>query len=182
MQLLKQKPVLARLLAFACDWLLIAAWGALWFVVIWWQSGGEPQGFSNPWLSQGVAFLAMTLPATLYFSLLEASPSGASLGKRALGLWVRSKSGGRLGLGRALLRNAIKFVPWELGHLVVHQAFYSGESGLPAWLYAPLALSYLLPLWWLVSLVRTGRTPYDVWAGARVQGDGASAAKASPTG
>jgi uncharacterized RDD family membrane protein YckC len=52
----------------------------------------------------------------------------ASLGKRALVLVVSQETGGRLSFGSALLRNAVKFTPWEFGHIVTWQSFFSGEE------------------------------------------------------
>ena len=92
----------------------------------------------------------------------------ASLGKRTAGLVVSRQSGGRLSFGRALLRNAIKFVPWVAGHTVAQQAAFAGDGGFAAWVWGPAVLAVVVPLWWLVTLVAMGRTPYDRWVGARV--------------
>jgi uncharacterized RDD family membrane protein YckC len=92
----------------------------------------------------------------------------ASLGKRALALRVSRETGGRLSVRWALLRNVLKFAPWEFGHTVAHQAMYAGEGGVPIWLWGPAAISIVGPVWWLVTLFATGRTPYDRWASARV--------------
>ena len=158
-----------RLLAFSIDWVVIAAWGGLLFGIVMFLSGGEPQAFSNPWLFQGVGFLAMTLPVTLYFAIFESSNSGASIGKRVVRLRVRTSEGDQLTLGRSFLRNALKFVPWEMGHLVAQQSMFSGEDGVALWVYLPMSLSFLLPLWWFVSLFQKGKAPYDSWSGASVE-------------
>jgi hypothetical protein len=65
-----------------------------------------------------------------------------AFGKRMLGLVVSGETGDRLAFGSALLRNGVKFVPWEFGHTVA--------------------------VWWLIAMMATGRTPYDRWASARV--------------
>ena len=57
----------------------------------------------------------------------EAGPTGATPGKRHLGLQVTSSDGHRLSYGRALLRNAIKIaIPWQLGHTVSVGAAFDG--------------------------------------------------------
>ena len=168
MMRLGEQPAFLRVLAFAVDWVVIAAWGGLLFGLALLFSDGEPKRLSTPWLSQGVGFMTMTLPVTLYFSFLESSKFRASLGKRVVGLRVATTHGNQLGLGRSLVRNVLKFVPWELGHLAAQQAFFSGDEGIAVWVYLPMALSLMIPLWWFTSLLLQGRAPYDSWTGARV--------------
>lgn len=157
-----------RLFALALDWLVIAAWGAVVFGAVWAFTSGQLPADIDPWKGQVVGFLAMTLPVTSYFALLERSKARASLGKRLVGLQVVDTAGGSLPLGRSLLRNAIKFMPWECGHLVAHQAISSGDAGPSTWVYVPMAVAFGVPLWWFVALLVTGQTPYDRWARARV--------------
>jgi uncharacterized RDD family membrane protein YckC len=59
----------------------------------------------------------VSLPTWAYFTLMEASGWQATLGKRLLGLRVVDTRGKRIGYGRALLRTAVKLLPWELTHL-----------------------------------------------------------------
>mgnify|MGYP006288710483 CR=1 FL=1 len=162
------RPGFRRFIAFALDWFVIAAWGALLFGIVMLVSNGDPQGFSGPWMSQAVGFVSMTLPVTLYFSVMESSRFSASIGKRLTGLRVRTSHGHRLSFRRSLARTLIKFLPWELGHLVAQQALFSGESGFAGWVYIPMLLSFLLPLWWVSSILLSGAAPYDRWTGARV--------------
>jgi len=58
-----------------------------------------------------------SLPAWLYFIGSDASATGATLGKRLLHLHVQTVTQHRLAVGQALLRTAIKLLPWELVHL-----------------------------------------------------------------
>ena len=71
-------------------------------------------------------------------------------------------TGGRITLRRALLRNALKVaLPWELGHTV---AFTLATSNgiVPAWIIPVTALTYALPIVYIVTLfVGDGRTLYD---------------------
>ncbi len=157
-----------RLLAFAIDWLIVVLWGGVLFGAVMIATGGNPPRPGNPWKAQGIGFLTMTLPVTLYFALCESSAMRASLGKRVLGLVVFRETGERLLFGSALLRNALKFVPWEFGHTMAQQAAFSGEAGFPVWAWGPATVALVGPLWWLVALIATGRTPYDRWASARV--------------
>ena len=92
-----EKRVIAvrRLLAFAVDWfVLVVLWGGLVFGAVMIATGGNPPQPASPWAAQGISFLTVTLPFTLYSALCESSPMRASLGKRALGLVVSRETGG----------------------------------------------------------------------------------------
>jgi len=154
-----------RLGAFAFDCLIIALWMLLLFGVIMLATGGNPSQPDNAWTMQATSFLAMTLPVTLYFGLLESSRWRASLGKRVAGLAVSRQSGGRMSFARAFVRNLIKFVPWMAGHTV---AWQTANAGFPGWVWGPAIVAMVVPAWWLVTLIATGQTPYDRWVGARV--------------
>ena len=157
-----------RLLAFAVDWLVIAAWGAALFGLLMLVWDGHPPRPRNAWTAHARGLLAMTLPVLLYFAFSEASGARASLGKRALGLVVSHEHGGRLPFAPALLRNALKFIPWELGHLVAFQSVFSGEGEPQAWVWGPAMVSFATVAWWAAVLFSSGRTPYDRWVHARI--------------
>lgn len=158
-----------RLLAFALDWFVVALWGGVLFGAVMVATGGNPPQPANPWTAQGIGFLTMTTPVTLYFALCESSAMRGSLGKRILRLVVSTDGGDRLPFGYALLRNGVKFIPWEFGHTVAQQAVFSGDGGIPAWVWGPVIVAFGGPVWWLIAMMSTGRTPYDRWASARVQ-------------
>jgi hypothetical protein len=160
--------VVRRLSAFAVDWLVVVLWGGVVFGAVMIATHGNPPRPDNPWMAQAIGIVSMTAPVTLYFAICESSAMRASLGKRMLGLVVTPESGGRLSFGSALLRSSLKFVPWEFGHTVAQQAAYSGEGGFPAWAWGPALVAFVGPLWWLGSMLTTGRTPYDRWVRARV--------------
>lgn len=164
----KRSIAARRLLAFALDWFVVVLWGSVLFGAVMIATNGSPPRPESPWTAQSVGLLTMTVPVILYFSLCESSALRASLGKRVLGLVVSNQAGGRLFFGSALLRNAVKFAPWECGHTLAQQAAYSGELGFPAWVWGPAAVALVGPVWWLIAMFVTGRTPYDRWASARV--------------
>jgi uncharacterized RDD family membrane protein YckC len=159
---------LRRALAFAVDWLVILLWGGVVFGAVMVATGGSPPRPSGPWQAQALGFLSMTLPVTLYFAICESSAMRASLGKRLLGLMVSKTTGERLPFGAALVRNAVKFIPWECGHIVAQQGAFSGGDAFPAWLWGPAIISFVGPVWWIAALIVTGRTPYDRWTGSHV--------------
>lgn len=156
-----------RLLAFGIDWVVILLWAALLFAVVMIGSYHLAQNPGGPWRTQAIGFFSMTLPVILYFSLCEASAWRASIGKRLLSLQLSGKHAERAPFSRILLRNVVKFAPWELGHLVANQAIFSA-SEVPGWVYVPMLLSLALPLWWLISIFLQGASPYDQLSGTKV--------------
>ena len=93
-------------------------WGGVLFGAVMMVSDGDRPRPENAWKAQGIGLLTMTMPVTLYFAFCESSATRASLGKRMLGLAVSRETGERLSFRSVLLRNAVKFVPWEFGHTV----------------------------------------------------------------
>jgi uncharacterized RDD family membrane protein YckC len=163
-----QALAVRRLLAFGVDWVVVVLWGGVLFGAVMLATNGNPPRPASPWIAQAIGLFTMTIPITLYFALCESSVMRASLGKRALGLIVSGDDGERLTFRAALLRNAVKLLPWECGHTVAHQAAFSGEAGIPAWVWVPAMIALAGPLWWLAAMVAGGRTPYDHWASAKV--------------
>lgn len=128
------------------------------------------------WLSHHAAshvgaFLLLTIPAAGYLSLAEASSSGATLGKRLMGIRVISVAGGRLSVFQSMLRSAVRFIPWELAHSAIWRIHFGAEfsphSG-PFWL---IAAAYALVLANIASQLfdRRRRALYDFIAGSQVE-------------
>ena len=61
--------------------------------------------------------LTVSLPVWLYFIFSEQSTHQATFGKRLLRVRVTRVSGERMSFAQAVLRTAIKLLPWELTHL-----------------------------------------------------------------
>ncbi len=174
--------IFRRFLAFAVDLLILAAWGGVIFAIVMLAADGEPRRPSGPWLAQAIGFVAMTLPFTLYFTVCECSPRHASVGKRVFALAVLRRSAEPMSFARTFLRNAIKFTPWECGHALAQQAIYAGDEGMPLWVWGPAVIAAIGPLWWIVSLLASGDTPYDRWVDARVSRSLPTSAPSGPPG
>ncbi len=112
-----------RAIAFLIDYGILLLYAGLLFAS---ASLLPAAWFATPNRSQLTAFLLMTLPVLVYFSLTEASAWQGSVGKKLRHLHVTEIDGERIGLGQAFLRNGIKFLPWELAHTFVqHQPVWS---------------------------------------------------------
>lgn len=164
-------PASVRLLAFLWDYALIAgyllvlvglSYAARPLMTSWFDNGPERAELAG--------FLLLTLPVYLYFALMEGLVSHATWGKRRLGIRLTDSDGRPIGLGRSLLRNALKFLPWELAHFTIwHMALPSGYSdGL---IYTLLGTVYGLAILYGISLFlnRQRRTVYDLVSGTVVR-------------
>ena len=149
------------------DWFVLAIWGGVLFGLVMLYTGGTPPHITSPWHGQLISFIFITLPFILYFALSENSAWQATLGKHIFGIKVISVSEKELRFGRCFLRNLIKFIPWELGHVFAHHAALQGD-GLQEWVWVFLILSVLGALWWMAAIFLADETPYNHWTGCRV--------------
>jgi uncharacterized RDD family membrane protein YckC len=92
--------------------LVLAPVGQLMRLAVGWPTT-SPTG-QELWLA---AVLNFSLPTWTYFVLSDRSPRGTTVGKRLLGLHVVHVTGGRIGTATALVRTALKLLPWEMVHL-----------------------------------------------------------------
>jgi uncharacterized RDD family membrane protein YckC len=115
-------------------------------------------------------FATATIPFLLYFATTITSRRQATLAMRWLGLRVVDLGGGRLSLGRAMLRSAILLVPFELNHTVMfHLSPGAGREGGPI-VVAAIAAVWILILLFLGSAIVSplGQSIHDRVAGTRV--------------
>ena len=71
--------------------------------------------------SQCLVFFTSVLPVTLLFTFLDYTKNG-SFGKSKAGLQLVYK---KKTVQASLLRNSIKFLPWQIGHMGTIHGFYS---------------------------------------------------------
>ena len=76
--------------------------------------------------SQLLVFLTSILPITLLFTYLDYAKNG-SFGKVKAGLELVYQ---KKTVQASLIRNTIKFLPWQLGHMGTIHGFYSNFDGL----------------------------------------------------
>ncbi len=103
--------------------------------------------------------LNFSIPAWLYFTLSDSLWGGQTLGKRLFRLKVTVAPGLPLSVPRALLRTAVKLLPWELAHI----GGFALET-TPAWQWTCIVLSNLLILVYLAVAIAThGRRSIHDW-------------------
>lgn len=116
-------PYKLRLKELLFDYLLIVVYLALLFGVV--MTGyiflfdGVPE--MDEFASQLIALFTSVVPVVLIFSYLDYS-KGGSFGKRKSGLKLvyREKS-----FKSSLIRNCVKFLPWQIGHMSTIHGIYS---------------------------------------------------------
>ena len=120
----------------------------------------------SPIYAEIVGFTTLTLPVILYFVLTENSRHAGSFGKRNLKLQVVSEDLAKASFSQLLIRNCIKFLPWELAHFFIYRLFYFNEITLdvPNWVLLGLVISQGLALSYLLFMVfnKNNRSIYEI--------------------
>lgn len=162
---------LRRIVAYSIDVACIMAYAAMLFAVtilFFPLASAVELDVADALQMQLVGIVTLTGPVVLVFAWLESRRSGATLGKWLLGLAVRRINGDRASFPRSLARNVLKFLPWEIAHMGVHQAYVASHP--QSWLGIALSLAgMLLAAAYLVScIILHGRTIYDPITGTCV--------------
>lgn len=124
----------------------------------------DPNWMASPSLFEGYILLTISLPVWCYFAFSESSSWRATIGKRLLGLRVTDVAGKRIGIGRSVLRTAVKLLPWDLAHLTIAlpaPLFIDPNSGALDWTRGEFRLGFILVYALIgvtvVTMVRTSR-------------------------
>jgi|GEM_PF-762564 len=124
-------------------------------------------------LRHGIAFFSLSLPVLVWFWRWEAGPHRATPGKRVMKIRVQTTGSGKIESKQVLIRNILKFLPWEWAHtfLHIHPDFLMGGevATLPTviGMYLPqvMVLGYALT----VAIRKDGMAPYDLISGTRIE-------------
>ena len=115
------QTIVRRVAAYFIDvtLLMLVVQGFQWGLLA--VTGGFPfesmAALNNGWIIYGWVLLTVSLPIWAYFVLSEHSHWQATLGKRFLGLQVRSAAGEKASWRQLLGRTVLKLLPWEIFHL-----------------------------------------------------------------
>ena len=125
MKMLAINPILfkKRMMEFLFDYLFILAYlvflllGSMLIYTIFFNGVPEFTEIQSQWL----VFFTSILPITLLFTYLDYAKNGSfGKGKAGLELVYQKKT-----VQASLIRNTIKFLPWQLGHMGTIHGFYS---------------------------------------------------------
>lgn len=162
-----------RIRAFAIDYLVIVAYLALLTALVWTINLVFPDIsqalFDDPLSGQITIIAVFTMPVTLYFAMFDSSLWQATLGKRWRNLRVIRLNGESLDRKRALGRELLKFIPWELAHTCMWQIRFSPQEPSPI-ITVGFALVWILVVVNIISLLisPTHQTLYDWFSGSYV--------------
>ena len=156
-----------RLKEFAIDYIVIVAYLVLLFAVagtFYMVAFGEIPAFSQR-QSQLIATGASVMPIVIVFSLMDYQAPFGTFGKRKAGLRVSYKT---RAYWRSLVRNVVKFLPWQLAHMGVIGGMYSNFASPLAMAALYVSLGLLALLLGMVLFRKDGRHLGDMLAGTRV--------------
>lgn len=159
-------PIKIRLKELLTDYLVILAYLFVLFIVnlaiIFLFFEGVPM--YSEIQSQLIATFTSVLPIILIFSYLDYYKSG-SIGKRVAGLKLIFEN---RNFRSSLLRNLIKFLPWQLGHFgVIHGVFT--DFDMNAIMIANSGILLGLILLWMGLFRKDKRHLGDFIAGTKVE-------------
>ena len=158
-----------RFIAFVIDYLVILLYATfLWGLSLWLYKPFDISSIRiSPVEGQVLGLVSLTIPVFLYHYLMESSSKMGTIGKLKMGIQVAANK-----RSQVFWRNLIKFLPWELAHLGVHQIRYfsNQEAEAPIWIWLFLLLPQLLVIMYLITIFRTKGTSslYDRLAGTTV--------------
>jgi uncharacterized RDD family membrane protein YckC len=162
--------IFKRILAFMIDCVVIVVYAAILFAVtmILSQAGMVTLGSVHPVTGQLIGFCTLTLPVILYCIIFEAGQRHATIGKRILKIEVTADE---ITTGQIIVRNIIKFLPWECAHAGVLWINYIKTPDTPLWIWFLLIVPQIAVVAYTMSVVaaKGSRSLYDMIAGTRVR-------------
>lgn len=168
-------PLARRFVSWLWDYLVILVWLAVVFVFV-----GLPQIFgwidlSPVWTDQTWSDVGLTLltvlPFFLYLYLTEISGRRATWGKRRAGLVVADdEDRSEPDRGSVAVRNLLKVLPWQLGHMGTMRLVTAEEVTTVALTFQAASLSLLALI--VVPIILRRRGIHDVLAGTTVVAGG----------
>lgn len=118
-----------------------------------------------------ISFMTLTLPLVLYFVLMERSSRQATLGKSRMKLRVTAARGERATTRQVVVRNAWKFLPWEIAHTHMHinpDFLFSGRTATLGWVAGVvLPMAAMVVYAGMIALRRDRRSLYELASGTR---------------
>ena len=116
-----------------------------------------------------LGFLTLTLPVTTYFIVSEFK-YGVTPGKRFAGLKVSSCNGRKLTLIQVIVRNIIKFLPWEYAHILIYILLLAPNSTDSIPVLFGLIIANIIPIIYVYFVLfgKDHRGPHDLISGTIV--------------
>lgn len=115
--------------------------------------------------AQLIAAFASVIPIVLIFSVLDFRKPFGTFGKRKAGLTMRYKTPS---FWRSLVRNCIKFLPWQLAHIGVIHGFYAENTSWIATVFSFAGMLLAIILLCMGLFRKDKRHLGDIIAGTQV--------------
>lgn len=164
------RQLIHRVLAWIIDFGIIVLYAVLLFSVTSLLFNVQ-QTDLNPYFGQLIGFLTLTLPVIIYSYLTENSKWKATIGKRILNLIVLTPE--NKSTNNVLLRNVLKYLPWELAHTGVHWVIYFESIGrdTPIWTWVILIVPQIIVFIYFVTIIisKGQESVYDRISGTKLQ-------------
>ncbi len=162
--------ILLRSKSLFFDWLFICAYLlflliitiAFYFLVF----GGILE-FTN-FQSQLIATLTSVVPLIIIISFMEGTKKFASWGKRKARLKVVYKD---KPMKRSLIRNILKFLPWQFGHMSTINGIYNGFDTSFSIIFFTLSISLAIIYILMAFIRKDNRHLADILSGSKVVKD-----------
>jgi uncharacterized RDD family membrane protein YckC len=143
-----------RILASTIDYAIIAGYAGILFLCTNIITSISNLNFSeNPIIGQLIGFMTLTLPVITYSYLTEKSNWRGTIGKRLQKVVVLTDQNE---IPKSiLLRNILKYLPWEIGHTGVHWIVYYSSNSIetPLWVWVVLILPQIISIMYFISIV-----------------------------
>ncbi|MFD0710534.1 RDD family protein [Paenibacillus sp. GCM10027626] len=162
---------LLRLKAFLIDYLLIFIYLVFLVILSLFLSPSLQHIFQKSLIvAQFASFLIVTLPITIYFIICDSVLGGQSFGKRKVGIKTVDEKGNSITVLRAIFRNVIKFLPWEMSHYLVYRLVDIGDGEMPFRYYLIGGLIYTSIFTYILTAIFTKKKQslYDIVAKTQV--------------
>lgn len=104
-------------------------------------------------LGMNLISLTLLVPVVLYSIIMEWGKNHATIGKMKMKLMVASTKTNPIKLWQIIIRNIIKFLPWQLAHMAIFHSFTLEQEFTPLWT-AIMIIVNILPLIWIGFLFR----------------------------
>ncbi|GAB6993361.1 hypothetical protein JCM19029_07170 [Salinicoccus sesuvii] len=115
--------------------------------------------------SQLIATFFSVVPIIIIFSVMEGSPPYASFGKRRTRLMVVYRGNSLRG---SLVRNTMKFLPWQFGHMSTISGMYHGFDTAFYFFFYALSMTLMIVYILMVIIRKDHRHLGDILAGSTV--------------
>lgn len=113
--------------------------------------------------SQLIATITSVIPIIIIFSILDFKKGSIGKQKAGLKLYFKERK-----FRYSIIRNAVKFLPWQIGHMATIHGIYTGFDGISIILEI-VAITLLLTMFLMGILRKDKRHLGDIVAGTQVQ-------------